>query len=466
MKEELVKNKNNLAGQSILEVIIALGLFVFILSSAVYLVFNSQFSILSQKKQKQAVFLAKNNLELARNTAENDFSSLVSFSKTEGEFLKELIVEDVDNDTKKVISRVSYQDRGIKRKVELVSYLTNWRNISLEDSAGLGGASGGGGSSLSGDWSKPFTLSTFDLGPGNEGRDVLVKFSTVFLAAKAADEKKPDFYIVDVSDPSKPSLKAKLNTGEGLNSLALSPNYAFLAHDNSWNQLQIVDIQDETKPFLVAEKSLFHNEEEALAIFSKRNYVYIGSEKSLGKEFQIFDVSDPLKPTFLNAVEIGADVNDIFVLNNRAYLATSDPNREIIIYDVSDPKNVSLLAEFNYLENEDGLSVFPYDNNFLFAGIDDKLVIIDISDLSNISVVGEYNAGDDINDLYAREYLAFLATASPNKEFQVINIEDFSNPYLYSSYNFPQVATGIDYRDNIIYISVRSNDALRIITSQ
>ena len=40
-----------------------------------------------------------------------------------------------------------------------------------------------------------------------------------------------------------------------------------------------------------------------------------------------------------------------------------------------------------------------------------------------------------------------------------------TSPVLHSSFNFPQVATGVDYEDNLVYVSVRSNDALRIITS-
>ena len=66
----------------------------------------------------------------------------------------------------------------------------------------------------------------------------------------------------------------------------------------------------------------------------------------------------------------------------------------------------------------------------------------------------------------ARDDLAFIASSNSNREFQVINISDPNNPSLWSYFNFPQVATGIDYEDNLVYVSVRSNDALRIITSQ
>jgi len=85
--------------------------------------------------------------------------------------------------------------------------------------------------------------------------------------------------------------------------------------------------------------------------------------------------------------------------------------------------------------------------------------------LGNISITSSYDAGGTLNDLYIRDTLAFLGTANNNSEFQVILIEDPTSLTLHSEFNFPQIATGITYRDNVVYVSVRSNDALRIITS-
>ena len=65
-----------------------------------------------------------------------------------------------------------------------------------------------------------------------------------------------------------------------------------------------------------------------------------------------------------------------------------------------------------------------------------------------------------------RDYLAFAGVNNSSKELQIVNINDYANPYLYSYINFPQVVTGIDYQDNFVYSSVRSNNGVRIITSR
>ena len=36
----------------------------------------------------------------------------------------------------------------------------------------------------------------------------------------------------------------------------------------------------------------------------------------------------------------------------------------------------------------------------------------------------------------------------------------------YASLNYPQIGSGIDFDNNLVFMTARSNDALRIITSQ
>jgi len=92
--------------------------------------------------------------------------------------------------------------------------------------------------------------------------------------------------------------------------------------------------------------------------------------------------------------------------------------------------------------------------------------IFDISTSTAILDLGSKDIAANVNGVLTRDYLAFLATDDPNKELQIWEISNPANINLWASFNFPQVATDIDYEDNFVYVSVRSNDALRIITSQ
>src|SRR3972149_3348251 len=137
MKAESIKER----GQSILEVLIALGVLAMSLSAAVYLFFSGQSLLIDSRLNQKALYLARQNMEEARFGAISNFNNLQSSSGTESGFLKELIVEQTAGDTKKIISRVSWNSTPLRTsKKELVTYLTDWRRV------GVGGAAGGGGS--------------------------------------------------------------------------------------------------------------------------------------------------------------------------------------------------------------------------------------------------------------------------------------------------------------------------------
>ena len=443
-------------GQSTLELLVALVVIILTVSAIIVVSFGNQSLSVETELSNLALLKAREDLEDARADARENWAGLVSNSQNDGQFTREIIVENVSNYEKKVTARVSWQTDPLRpQKIELTTILTDWETSFSE----------GGGEGPVGAWNNPRTAGTMDLGPGNEGTDLAVIENTVFIVAEASDPKKKDFYSINVTNIDAPTERASIDIGKGLNAIALMGSYAYVAQANSINQLQIVNISDPNNPSLTSEISLQSNTQEGISVFALDDYVYVGSTLSTGKEFQIFNVLNPTNPSFVSSVEIGANVNDIYVYRNRAYLATSKTTGEVLIFDISVPSSPQQIAVFDYSDTP-GLSVFVNNFNNFYVGIGNSFVIINSTNLSSLSVIGSYNTGGSVNDLYIRDYLAFLATANSTAEFQAINITNKTNLTLHSSYNFPQLGTGVTYRDNVVYMSVRSNDALRIITSQ
>ena len=452
-----MKELSNIKGQSLLEILLTLSLMALIFPTLFFLFNRAIIMGIQGEGEIRALELLENALEKTRLEGATDFYSVKNSTETIDNYLVERFVEDINNNEKKIKIQVS-GNIPQNKVFSIVTILTNWRNLSQS----LGGSSGGsGGSGPSGDWQNPTTLSSIDLGPGNNGTDVLVKNKTVFITAVAAEKRKPDLFLIDVTNPSSPFIKSKIDTGYGANSLALSDSYVYLAHNRGNNQLQIVDLRDESNPILISQTSLFNNNSEALSIFYYNNYVFIGSKTSNGPEFQIFNVSNPNNPTLVSTLEIAGDVNDIFVLGNIAYLATNKSGNELILVDITNINNPQIIKTKSLAQT--ALSVFPYGQEKILVGTTNGVFILDAN---NLSLVSYFDAGGPVNDIYAKGYLAFLATANPNQELEIVNISNWTQPYLYSSFNFPQVATGIDYLNNLLFVSVRSNDALRIITSR
>lgn len=444
-----------------MEILIALAIITISVSAVILVSFSNQSLSVDSQTNNQALYLAKENLEKIRAEARQNFSAVSPTSTTDGFYTKEIIVENLDAYRKKITSRVSWQNDLLRQqKIELTTIVADWKSAAPPDP----GDSGGGGTF--GDWRNPKTLGSIDLGPGNSATDLDVVNKIVYLSAEASARNKPDFFIIDATDSQNLSVVSSLNTGEGLNTLDASVNYVYAANRDIDAQLQIIDVSNRVNPVLISSFKLpgvSGSNAVGQSVFYSDSKVYIGTPKATGPEFHIIDVSNPASPVHLGSFEINDNINDIYVLNQRAYLATDLGGAGLIVLDVSNPAAIALLGQ-SY--SSDTKSVFvPQPAKTLLSPAQD-LSIADTSNPAAIASLGSISAGDIINDIVARDDLAFIASSNSNREFQVINISDPNNPSLWSYFNFPQVATGIDYEDNLVYVSVRSNDALRIITSQ
>ena len=463
--------KKTLPGYSILEVLIALGIIVISVSVGAILIFQSQSFSVDTTLNEEATFLAHNNLETALKTARDNFSTLVSGSSTSGNFTLEIIVENIDSFTKKVTSRASWLTNPLRpQKVELVKIITDWPNATPPPDP-----TDDGGTGTTGDWKNLVTLGSVDLGPGNSATDLDVKNKIVYMSASASAASKPDFFIVDATNGVSPFIVSSLNTGPTLNAIDVSGTYAYVANNLVSGQLQVIDVSNIASPSLLKTFQLPGVSGAGAVgntIFFGYNKIFIGTKKATGPEFHIIDVSSPSNPVALGSFEIGDDVNSINVYGNIAYVATA-ANEEVKVLNIANPASITQIGGFDAPGTaEDGKTVWLVSKK-LYLGrteggndpANHELHIINVTTPSAPADLGSKNFAADINDLRVRNNIAFLATSDSNNEFQVWDIANPTNITFWSSLNFSQIASGIDYENNLIYMSVRSNDALRIITS-
>ncbi|MCP6719807.1 MAG: hypothetical protein KJI72_00570 [Patescibacteria group bacterium] len=472
-------DKRGEAGQTLVDILIGLALIALSVSFAVILVFGGQKILIDRDNAVQARVLAKEGFEAARTIRDLDWDGLTDgehgltfsggkwqFSGTSdviGVLTRKVIVVSESSDTKRIESRVTWQtDPQREQKVELVTLLTDWQNA--PPGGGDPGDTGGGG--VSGNWQNPQTLGSVDLGPGNEATDLDVLNKIVYISAAASAAAKPDFWIVDATDGENPFIASSLNTSPTLNAIDVSGDYAYVANNEGTAQLQIIDVRDINNPALIVSYRLPGTTEDDTVgntVFYLDSKVYVGTqEDSDGSEFFIVDVSQPSTPSTLGSYEINDNVNDIHVRDGRAYLATDKGGAGLMVLDVSNPAAITFLGQ---TFSGDVASVFNIRSSLTLIAPGQDFYTVNTTDPANMTNLGFINVGNVINDMTTRNHLAFLATSNGNREFQVINVSDPTNPTLHSHLNFPQVATGIDYESNLVYISVRSNDALRIITS-
>ncbi|MBI4086217.1 MAG: hypothetical protein HY433_03200 [Candidatus Liptonbacteria bacterium] len=466
MQKSEVKNQKSKVvalgrrGQSTVEIIIALMILTVAMASAIMVIFGGQSLSVDSAESSIALRLAERDLESISAQARYDFNNLASSTTAQNEFTRNVIVQTVSANTKQVTARVVWSTDPLRTQaVELVTLVSNWQGVQQ-----TGGDTGG--SPPSGNWQNPRTLGTVDLGSGNQATDLDVKSKVVYMTATAASANKPDFFIINATDGQNPFVVSSINTGNGLNSVDVAGNYAYVAGVDDSKEFQVIDVSNVSAPSVVATLNLAGNA-DALTVFYFNGYAYIGLASGAAQEFQIINVSNPLSPSLVSGLSsAGGEINDIYVFNKRAYLGTEDGTRGMVVIDVASSTAPSVLGSMN-AGGEHVYSVYVQQSeSAVTVGGKEKLFMANASNSASITTLGSGTISDKVRDIVTVNPYAFLGTEDSNKEFQVWNVSNPVTPTLWSSFNFPQVATGVDYEDNIVYVSVRSNDALRIITSQ
>ena len=139
---------NKERGQSLIELLIAMGLFVLGVSAITFLVLDAYVATRSGQERTRAVLLAEEGMEAARSIRDYRWDNLTNgehglrvssnrwyFYLTEENLSSKLnngkrkiIVEEIDSERKKITSLVTWDlTAGRPQQVSLVNYLTNWR---------------------------------------------------------------------------------------------------------------------------------------------------------------------------------------------------------------------------------------------------------------------------------------------------------------------------------------------------
>lgn len=471
--------KNFSAGQSVLEIVVALGIFTVSIAASYQVFFGGQTISEDSVNFELAMNYAQEGAEAAKAIRDRNWSELISgdhglefngfewmfgsSSISDGRdiFTRTISVYPEGENEKIATTTVTWLARGSTQTVELVEKLTNWE-YPLQSSCKT--------YPLSGDWTKPQTIGTGDLGSGNEGTDIAVKLPYVFMSGKASSSSKPDIFVFDVSDPTHPQLIVSKDIGSsGINALYISGDYLYGASGNDGKELVIFDISN---PPLISEVGSFDlpGSSNGLSVISFGTIVALGRTDSASYELNFLDVSNPAGPQLVKEFGDLDDVRDFAVSDQNLYVI-EDSATDVRIYDIADPSNPIYLGGYNRgsIDYQSAYLHYKGGARNLLVGSDDDdndFEVLGATTTDQMYVRDSLDVGGQINDIVcATGDLAFLATENSTKEFLIINVANPDNIYEYHFLNYPQVGTGIDYAENMVFMSVRSNDALRIITS-
>lgn len=442
IKINIFKNKR---GQSIIELMIAMGLATIIIPAIMTGIFATRGNRVQHDQRVQAVAQLKNAQEAVRSMAEKDWANvevngtyypvivngnwtLVSGSQIENGFTTSVVLSDVyrdaagvivssggsiDPSTKKVDVEVSWNS-PMSSSVNSTSYLTRHKNqthtettlndftpgstssgttsIALSNTSGgeiVLGAGGGGG-----DWCQPsLTLATLDL-PKNGVANAIYAIEGKVAAGTGDNASGVSFASVNVTTthPPTPSLQ-KTFDGYKTNDVFGEENYAYLATDTNSKEVVIVNLNAYSDPptnSKYQEAGYFNapGNGSANSVFVSGNYGYMIS----GNKFYIFDLSiksGSRAQVNTSVPTLSGTGVKLVVLDNYAYVVTTATSNQLQIIDITNKISPTIVGQ--------------------------------------ISVSGLGSKGLAINSTGTRAYIA-TANSVTQREFFIINISNKASP--------------------------------------
>ncbi len=171
--------------------------------------------------------------------------------------------------------------------------------------------------------------------PGNPPGAVATGGSLVFAANWNGKADTQQLHIIDISDPSTPTLLTSYDTRKGASNydIAVSGSNVFVAAAGG---LRIIDVSKPRTPVLL---STFKGRSRWIrGVDLSGSMAYIATSMAKGASWlQIVDISDPSAPVQVGSYETSGVAQDVAVSGTLAYVADRNAGLEVI--DVSDPTN-------------------------------------------------------------------------------------------------------------------------------
>ncbi len=485
MPQPTIYNIQPKQGFSLIEIILGVSIFA-LLGTAVVgsLIFSEQSKFIASQRQ-QALDIAQEGLEAARNIRDENYVSVStgdnglattsgrwvftgSSDSIDGVYTRKVLVNQIDNFRKKITASVTWDITPTRQgKVELISRLTNWKRITAGSAPTLSGL--------------------FDLTTANSGNDNANAISIAFknpyaFMGRANSAGGSEFYVFDVTNPAVPSLLGQLALNGDPNDIVVFGNYAYVASTDNSEELQIVDVSTPSAPSLAATFDLTvansgNNIADGLSIdYLGGTNLYYGRSNSAGQEFIVFNVSNPLLPTITSIFNLNGGPNDLKTLGNNIFIASSDNASELQVVDVTIPAVPVLLGSLDLSSgdaNADGTSI-ALGAGKLFIGrkgsAAPELYAIDITVPALPALLGSFDFG--VLDLNAIDHatstdLVFAGgTSATADDYKSVDVSDPTAPTLITTLNLNGTPNKMVYGsavDKVFIASSANTEELEVV---
>lgn len=262
------------------------------------------------------------------------------------------------------------------------------------------------------------------------------------------------FKVVDVSNPSSPSVVGSVGVGSLPGGLAISGNYAYVANYNS-NSLSVIDISNPSSPSIVSTTSVGTNPQ---GIFLSGNYLYMANQG--GNSMTIVNVSNPAAPSVVSTTSIGTTPAFVAVSGNYAYVTCFSSNMYVL--DVSNPASPTVAATLNVGSGSENISISgtkAYVTNYT----SNTLVIVNIATPTSPTIDSTTSMGGSNAYGLAVSYPYAVVTRYGSNNLSIVNVSNPSSPTIVRSVSTGSGPASAFINNGIAYIGNYNVSSVSII---
>lgn len=496
-------SKDPLQAFSLVEILIAIGIFSIFSLGVVYLSLDTLQRDAKVELRQEALLYAQEGLEAVRNMRDRSYLLLsngdhgLSFSSDtwsfvaapesiNGFYFRTISIEDVyrdingdvatagtyDPETKKITSEVSWQWHSVfPQSVLLTTYLSNWSgNDWIQTTCGEWNSGTFENTESETSTAPPpdncllklslveeasdFFVST-DL--GEHAVDVVVEGNYAYVATK---KSALGFAVVDISDPNNPLIIKELDVGGKGRYLTKQGNTIYMAVENKTKGLAIVDVTTPSSASVIYQLNVgdYGNQPAAFG-----NTLFMGVEKSNGG-FVSVNITNPASPSLLQTLNLNAKVRSVALSSSYAYVGVDDDSTGFRVLNISNPSSITSITSLDVGEEVNAVLL---NSGFAFLGTedsDDSLQVVTLANPEAPSLVNSLDVSGEIQDLGYLDGYVYAAVDNNHAGLAVINITTPSTPTLSYNLDIMGKGTGVDVEGNYVYVTTDvSNRGLVII---
>jgi hypothetical protein len=271
--------------------------------------------------------------------------------------------------------------------------------------------------------------------------------------------KEKGLVAIDVSNPSSPTELDIYDTDEVAWDVFVDGNTAYVG-----DQTGGVVILDVSNPSSITKTDEIRPGLDCRGVYVTGDYLYLTGSTGSDGVFMVYDLANTSEPVFADTFT-GDAAAEVYLADNKAYVAGGKSTGMLWVYDISSPTSVSKLGEFESdrgTGDAGGLNVYVVGIKAYLCNWGAGLEILDVSDPANITRLGYYETDNSVYEVRVDGNTAFIADGWGC--LFVLDMTDPMNCEQVGAYD-PDYASflGLDVAGNFAYCPDNGNTAFHIV---